>query len=166
MLFLFCLPIFSHAEDNADSLVNGILSYVRWNRNYTQLNFCLIDGQAKFISENIFNPPSNLIRPANINIKHYQSSELLSNETIANRCQILYFVNTTDETQQRLINLAMHHILTISEKNEQCAIGSAVCLYRSNQQYRFKINMDSLKQSEVHMDSKVLLLSKKYQGAE
>ncbi|MCJ8146936.1 YfiR family protein [Acinetobacter sp. A3.8] len=166
MLFLFCLPIVTHAEEHADSLINGILSYVRWNPSYTQLNFCMIDGQAKFISDHIFKSPSNLIRPANISIKHHQSSELLSNEATASRCQILYFVNTPDDVQQRLINGLKQHTLTISEKNEQCAIGSAVCLYRANQQYRFKINMDSLKQSEIQMDSKVLLLSKKYQGEE
>lgn len=167
MLWLCAIPIVAQAaEEHADALVNGMISYVRWNPAVQQLNFCMVDGQAKYLSNDIFNPPSSLIRPNNVNVSHYSAGALLNNTNALNRCHILYFVNSADQTQQRIINASNKQALSISEQNQQCATGSAFCLYRSNQQYRFKINMYSLKQSHIQIDSKVLLLSKKYQGAE
>ena len=162
----FATHAHAQTEEHADALVSGIISYVRWQPNQQQLNFCMIDGQAKLISERIFNPPSKLIQPRTVQVQQFSSNELLQNEASAKHCHILYFVNSSDKLQQRMINASSKNSLTISEENEQCRIGSAVCLYRSNQQFKFKINMDSLKQSQIEIDSKVLFLSKNYQGVE
>ena len=169
MIFLITSMVIvpSHAaSQNANALVSGILSYTTWNPNIAQLNFCIIDGPAKFISSHIFNPPSPLIKPNDIKIEMLSSPEILTTPEIVyrNECNVLYFVDTVDQIQQRILNYKYDGILTISEQNPECAIGSTFCLYRHADKYSFKVNLVSLKKSNIRVNSKVLMLANAEEG--
>ena len=146
---------------NANPLVSGILSYTAWNTPLEELNFCIIDGPAKFITQNIFSPPSPLIRPQSIKIIQIDSNNLLTESAHFNQntCHVLYFANTVDVTQQKVLQGDLKKHLTISEQNADCAIGSTFCLYKNADHFSFKVNLTSLKRSNVRVNSKVLMLA-------
>ncbi|GAA5016140.1 hypothetical protein GCM10023206_27690 [Acinetobacter puyangensis] len=153
---------------NANHLVSGILSYVTWSTNLNQINFCVIDGPANFISANIFDPTPQIIQPQNVKRFNYTAEQLLkpAASNPATHCQVYYFVQTSDTVQQQIINRNPLKILTLSENNPECSIGSAFCIYLSKRQFKFKVNLDSLKASQVRVNSKVLLLSQQQEEQE
>lgn len=150
------------SPQNANALVSGILSYTSWDSPLEQINFCIADGPAQFITPKIFTPPSPLIRPNNVKIFDIKMSEVLQNPLSLHNypCHVLYFVNTPDDLQQQFIQANLGRILTISENNTECIIGSAFCLYRGdNDRFNFKVNLTSLKKSNIRVNSKVLMLA-------
>lgn len=147
----------SRAE-NANHLISGILSYTTWDNNLEQINFCVIDGVPNFMSKTIFSPPSPYIKPANIKLIYRTSEELLKTTSPQSTCHVYYFVSTADQIQQQLINVSVSKILTLSENNKDCAIGSAFCIFKAGHQYKFKVNLDSIKRSHIRINPKVLLL--------
>lgn len=146
---------------NANHLISGIMSYTTWESSQDQINFCKIDGSPKFISANIFNPTSPLIQPSNVKILNLESNELTSDPPSINNyhCDVLYFVNTDDHLQQKIISQTTSRHLSISENNPECTIGSSFCLYYRNQRFSFQVNLNSLKRSKIRVNSKVLMLS-------
>lgn len=161
----FCTPNFAApaitAINNADHLVSGIMSYTTWEYDLNKINVCIIDGPANFISSHIFNPPSPLIQPNTIKLFKLNADEILEKpfSLQETNCQVLYFVKTSDVVQQKIINRSLSSVLTISENNPECTIGSAFCLHRTNQHFKFQVNLHSLRQSKVKVNSKVLMLS-------
>lgn len=166
-LLLFTFLVFPSTmtmaqNDTANPLVSGILSYVIWDQSLQNINFCIIDGEANFISKNIFSPPSQIIiQPPYIKVFNYYSDQFIktTGSNTLPSCQVLYFVKTPDDIQQQIINLSPIKTLSISENNQDCVIGSSFCIYKQNKNYRFKVNLDSLKRSQVRVNSKVLFLS-------
>ncbi len=159
---LFCCLSFmflqnTHASSNANQMISGILSYITWDSHLNQINFCVVDGTPKFISKNIFSPPSPLIQPTNIKVFSYTFEQLI--QTPSTSCNVFYFVQTSDNQQQQIINSYPTKIVTISENNQDCSVGSSFCIYQSKNQYKFKVNLDALKKSQIRINSKVLLLS-------
>ena len=148
-------------QQNANSLVSGILSYSNWNTQIEHLNFCIVDGPAKLITAQFFSVPSPLILPNHIKPIELKSSDIIQNPLTLHHtsCNILYFVNSNDKIQQQIINHTNYPALSISEQNSDCAIGSAFCLYRTASRYNFKVNLTSLKKSNVRVNSKVLMLA-------
>ncbi|MCH4246467.1 MAG: YfiR family protein [Acinetobacter populi] len=171
LLFSLGLMPLHHAQAlpvNANHLVSGILSYVSWGTHLNQINFCVIDGPANFISSNIFSPTPQIIQPPNVKFFNYTTEQLLKPiaSNPATYCQVFYFVQTSDTVQQQIINHNPIKILTISENNPECSVGSSFCIYMAKNQYKFKVNLDSLKASQVRVNSKVLLLSQQQEEQE
>lgn len=157
-----CFTVSSHASpQNANALVSGILSYTSWDSSLEQINFCISDGPAQFITSNIFNPTSPLIRPNQVKILEIKINDIIQNPLSLHHyaCHVLYFVNTPDHLQQQVMQANFGKILTISENNTECAIGSAFCLSKDDDKYSFKVNLTSLKKSNIRVNSKVLMLA-------
>lgn len=146
---------------NADRLVSGIMSYTSWDDEPEQINFCIVDGPAKFISTNIFNPPSLLLKPNKVQILHLKIHDIIDSPNILyeHACNVLYFVGTTDALQQKLLSENIAKVLSISENNLECSIGSSFCLFKQNNKYHFKVNLNNLRLSKIRVNSKVLKLS-------
>ena len=163
LLLGYLTSVTAHAtpQQNANSLIAGILSYTNWIPQPDHINFCIIDGPTRFINSQFFNPLSPLIRPNQVKVIELKSNEILQNPMTlhSTMCHVLYFVNTLDKVQQQIINHQVSPALSISEYNAECAIGSAFCLYRTTYRYDFKVNLSSLKKSNIRVNSKVLMLA-------
>ncbi|MDO4223455.1 MAG: YfiR family protein [Acinetobacter sp.] len=92
----------------------------------------------------------------------YQAKHVTEESLLKSSCQVIYFPNTAPSVQNKLINAYPTPILTISERNIDCEVGSAFCLYIRNNAVAVKVNLNRLSSSKVKIDPRVLhLLSKK-----
>ncbi|MFX7253454.1 YfiR family protein, partial [Acinetobacter baumannii] len=57
-------------------------------------------------------------------------------------------------------NYPYRSLLSLSINNPECEVGSIFCLYNQNNYTTFKVNLDALSHSKVHIDPRVLLLAK------
>lgn len=78
-------------------------------------------------------------------------------------CQAVYFSNLSSKEENRLIrSYPKQKILSISDNNPQCELGSVVCLSsRINRPIMIDVNMDSLARSQIRLNSQVLYMLKK-----
>ena len=151
-ILLFCCN-YSQANSphNIFVMTLSILSYTNWNKPKPEL--CIIDNP------NYATQFANYIKtnrsPLNVNAIH--SSDLKTQH-----CDAAFFSNTTAQAEQSLINNSLNPtILSFSSSNSECEIGSAFCLSTNKTGNTiFKVNLDSLAQSKVHVDPRVLLLAK------
>ncbi|WP_227865856.1 MULTISPECIES: YfiR family protein [Acinetobacter] len=127
----------------------AILSYAKWPTNTPEI--CVVNNNP-FAQQLKNNLPAD--SPYKVSNKH--SSELRSSN-----CTVLFFSNLSDKEEQNILNTAVNYpALSISSNNLNCETGSAFCLYKKNQSYAFKVNMESLTQSKIHIDPRVLMLAK------
>ena len=141
----------SYAEPTSTlySTAFSILSYAKWNNPAPEI--CIIDNAA--LAQQF---QSHLPNTPNFKINNIHSNEIKSNE-----CQILVFSTLSPQSEQQLLNSAVRFpALSISTNNTECELGSAFCLYKRNSNYAFKVNLNSLSQSKVHVDPRVLMLGK------
>ena len=76
-------------------------------------------------------------------------------------CHVVYFSTTSPQQQQSLIqSYPSRSLLSLSTNNLACEIGSIFCLYNQNTLSTFKVNLDALSYSKVHIDPRVLILAK------
>uniref|UniRef100_UPI00124CF7AC YfiR family protein n=1 Tax=Acinetobacter ursingii TaxID=108980 RepID=UPI00124CF7AC len=77
------------------------------------------------------------------------------------QCQAVYFSNLTPQQQQNLVNAyPQRNLLSFSHNNPACETGSIFCLYTQRGLTTFKVNLDALSYSQVHIDPRVLLLAR------
>lgn len=144
--------------NTANTLVSGIMSYVYWDKTVQSISFCSVDGPAQAIDGFLFQPPSALLKPYTVKTQTYTSQQLLKNPQLLKNCRVLYFAKTKDTIQQQIINQTSQ-VLSISENNPNCTIGSAFCIYTDKNHYRFKVNLSALYRSKIQVNSKVLSLA-------
>lgn len=141
----------ANSPHNIFMMTLSILSYAKWNTPNPLL--CVVE-----------NP--NYTTQFNHYIKNTKSSftasPIHSSELRTRECDAVFFSNTTASTEQTLINTSLNpSILSFSSNNNECEIGSAFCLSTNKTGNTiFKVNLDSLAQSKIHIDPRVLLLAK------
>lgn len=150
---LLIISSFSHANttQNIYSMTASILGYVKWNT--TTPSLCVIDNQALAQSFDLSFKQKKL---------NFKVVSLSNTELNAQHCDAVFFTESSPTTEQRLINhLKTPPALSFSNNNSDCEIGSVFCLYTSKQgRALFKVNLDSLARTKVHIDPRVLLLAK------
>lgn len=82
----------------------------------------------------------------------------------SSHCQVVYFTKTPAQEQVKLIQSLSTPLLSMSENNEVCEIGSAFCLYRKDKSVSVKINMEMLGRSKVKVDPRVIYMWIKRSG--
>ena len=139
----------SHQNNSIAATTFSILSYSRLSN---LSNICIISNEALATQFKIHSQQNNL---------HYQIYSINTNELASTSCQAIIFSSLTAQEEQHLLNTTVRYpALSISTNNLNCEIGSAFCLYKKNKHLSFKINLESLSQSKVHIDPRVLLLAK------
>lgn len=138
-------------QDEVARIVWGILSYTQWQPPQHTPHLCVV-GETPFASalEHTMQAPFSMEKISyDIN-------------AISSRCDAVYFGDITDIQQQKIINVRQNRpLLTISELNSDCTRGSIFCLNLTSTPVSFKVNLDSLAQSGVHINPNVLLLGRK-----
>ncbi|HBM1136822.1 YfiR family protein [Acinetobacter baumannii] len=156
---LFCIlvvfatsrPAYANSKHNFYVLTLSILSYSKWE-NVSTPTLCVIDNASitstfqSYIQQLSYN-----YRVQTVNAKDFSKSH----------CQAVYFSTTPPQQQQNLIqNYPYRSLLSLSINNPECEVGSIFCLYNQNNYTTFKVNLDALSHSKVHIDPRVLLLAK------
>jgi hypothetical protein len=77
------------------------------------------------------------------------------------QCDVIYFGDISPQQQQKVSGSKDHPVLTISESNPDCELGSMFCLNIDSSPVTFKVNLDSLSKSGIHVNPNVLLLGRK-----
>lgn len=147
-----CSSIYAISTHDVFETTFSIFSYTKWDTPQP-ITICIVDNPQltqQFLSAAIQN-------------KHHYKIEAAESKNINQKnCDALLFSSMTPQQEAKTINSVQKSaVLTLSLNNEACEIGSAICLYRRDQHTAFKVNMTSLSKSKIHIDPRVLLLTKK-----
>ncbi|MCW2268303.1 hypothetical protein D3C77_93350 [compost metagenome] len=146
------------AEQRAKAVtevVLGILSYARWPVEPEQLRLCLV-GPTEYADDLVKGTTQASGRPVAVR-------RLLANDPrIVTECDAMYLGQLSqDERTQLFSAVTGHPVLSISEANDPCTVGSVFCLRVSDQQVAFEVNLDSVARSGVRIHPSVLQLSRR-----
>lgn len=141
--FLYAVP-----ASNLYNTTFSILSYAKWEHDTPKL--CVIDN----------NVMAQQFKNAKHSHHNYDIHSISLRNIAQSNCQIVIFSTLSSVQEQHTLNTQVQFpALSISMNNLECETGSAFCIYKKNQNYAFKVNMESLTQSKVHIDPRVLLLA-------
>lgn len=136
--------------------VMGILSYSRWpaNSQPDAIRLCVI-APVKFAANLV--PGNNNLTGKILTVRYITSDS----PALITECDALYSGNTSADQQHSLHNrLLGHPVLTISEKDDDCALLNAFCLVVGPAHVGFKLNLDTLARSGVRVHPNVLQLAR------
>ncbi|MDF9776639.1 YfiR family protein [Pseudomonas baetica] len=140
-------------------VVLGILSYARWPVEPLLLRLCLV-GPTEYTDDLVKGTTQATGRPVTV------QRLLADNPSIVSDCDAVYIGKLTSEQRSRLFTaLIGHPVLSISESDEQCTVGSLFCLRVSDEQVSFEVNLDSVARSGVRIHPSVLQLSRRKPAA-
>ena len=146
------------ADQRAKSVtqvVLGILSYARWPVEPAQLRLCIV-GPTEYTDDLVKGTTLATGRPVTV------QRLLADNPSIAGECDAVYIGKLTQEERGRLFaSLTGRPVLSISESDDQCTVGSLFCLRVSDDQVSFEVNLDSVARSGVRIHPSVLQLSRR-----
>ena len=140
-------------------VVLGILSYARWPVEPAQLRLCIV-GPTEYTDDLVKGTTQSTGRPVTV------QRLLAGNPAITSECDAVYIGKLTQEERGRLFaSLTGRPVLSISESDDQCAVGSLFCLRVSDDQVSFDVNLDSVARSGVRIHPSVLQLSRRKPAA-
>jgi hypothetical protein len=152
----------SMADQRAGSVtqvVLGILSYARWPVEPAQLRLCVV-GPTEYTDDLVKGTTQETGRPVTV------QRLLADNPSIAGECDAVYIGKLTGEERNRLFaSLTGRPVLSISESDDPCTVGSLFCLRVSDDQVSFEVNLDSVARSGVRIHPSVLQLSRRKPAA-
>lgn len=136
-------------------VVLGILSYARWPANPVPLRLCLV-GPTEYADDLIKGNVQNSGQPL-------QVRRLLADDArIARACDAVYIGKLDAGERERLFQvISGHPVLSISEADDPCRVGSLFCLRVGDDQVAFDVNLDSVTRSGVRIHPSVLQLSRR-----
>jgi hypothetical protein len=133
--------------------VFGIISYTRWPGDPADVHLCIV-------------PPSSYADALTQAAAHAPGRPVIvrrvapSDPALGSSCDVVYIGAVSDDERMRVLAwLPGHPALTISEHDEECAVGSVFCLSIRDAQVSFKVNLDSLARSGVRVHPSVLQLA-------
>ena len=150
------------AEQRAQAVtqvVLGILSYARWPVEPAQLRLCIV-GPTEYTDDLVKGTTQATGRPVVVR------RLLADNPAIVSECDAVYIGKLTADERSRLFaSLIGHPVLSISEADDQCTVGSLFCLRVGDEQVSFEVNLDSVARSGVRIHPSVLQLSRRKAAA-
>ena len=102
-------------------VVLGILSYARWPVEPAQLRLCIV-GPTEYTDDLVKGTTQSTGRPVTV------QRLLAGNPAITSECDAVYIGKLTQGERGRLFaSLTGRPVLSISESDDQCAVGSLFC---------------------------------------
>jgi len=151
-------PSSTQAEQRAAAVtqvVLGILSYARWPVEPEPLRLCLV-GPTEYADDLVKGTIQATGRPLLVR------RLLAGNAGIANECDAVYLGELSQAERSQLFSaISGHPVLSISEADDPCTVGSVFCLRVSDRQVAFDVNLDSVARSGVRIHPSVLQLSRR-----
>lgn len=136
-------------------VVLGILGYARWPSEPNPLRLCLV-GPTEYADDLIKGNVQNSGQPL-------QVRRLLADDaSVASACDALYIGKLDLHQRERVFQaISGHPVLSISEADDPCTVGSLFCLRVADRQVAFEVNLDSVARSGVRIHPSVLQLSRR-----
>jgi len=135
-------------------VVLGISSYARWPTAHPELMICVV-GRAKYADALLDGSASS---PG----LRFKAQQLSSGAPVTLDCHIVYIGTTSDAEREKLFGqITGRPILSISEPNISCSVGSMFCLKFKESQLVFDVNLDSIARSGLRVHPNVLQLAKR-----
>ena len=164
-LFLMSTPCFAQPETPislADQrakavtqVVLGILSYARWPVEPAELHLCVV-GPTEYTDDLLKGATQSTGRSVQVR------RLLANNPAIVSDCNALYLGKLTDDERSTLFLLLNGQpVLSISERDDRCTVGTLFCLRVGDEQVSFEANLDSVARSGVRIHPSVLQLSRR-----
>ncbi|WP_353851311.1 YfiR family protein [Acinetobacter sp.] len=151
-ILLFCCNYsWANSSHNIFVMTLSILSYAKWNTPSPEL--CVADNP---------NYATQFSNYAKSNKSSFNVNAIHATDLKSRHCDAVFFSNITAQAEQTLIDKSLNStILSFSSNNTDCEIGSVFCLSTNKTGNTiFKVNLDSLARSKIHVDPRVLLLAK------
>jgi len=146
----------SDAEQRAADVtrvVLGMISYTRWPTDSAELRMCIVPptDYANDLSRAASQASGRMIRVA---LTPAESPDL------GTSCDVIYIGSISGAQRDHVFaSLLGHPILSISEQDSECTVGSVFCLNIRDAHVSFKVNLDSLARSGVRVNPSVLQLA-------
>ncbi|MBJ9978401.1 YfiR family protein [Pseudomonas sp. S75] len=136
-------------------VVMGIFSYARWPVEPSPLRLCLI-GPTEYADE-LIRDEGQGATPA-VQVRRLLAGDPL----VASACDAVY-IGRLDHGQRDRLSQALlgQPILSISEAQDPCTVGSLFCLHVEGDQVGFMVNLDSVARSGLRIHPSVLQLSRR-----
>lgn len=145
-------PLMPQRTAAVTDVVLGILSYTRWKDEPGPIDFC-VTAPTEY-ADTLLHQPLDILGQSLIPQRiEWDASD------IALRCQVIY-IGVMEESDYLSLSqrISGYPILTITERDERCSVGSMFCLLVSNLEVRFLVNLDSIARSGVRVHPHVLKL--------
>ena len=140
-------------------VVLGIFSYARWPVEPAQLRLCVI-GPTEYTDDLVKGTIQATGRP--VVVRRF----LTSHPAIATDCEAVYIGKLSQPERETLFaSLSGRPVLSISEADDACTVGSLFCLRVSDAHVAFDVNLDSVARSGVRIHPSVLQLSRRKTAA-
>ncbi|HEY0200773.1 MAG TPA: YfiR family protein [Burkholderiaceae bacterium] len=138
--------------------VQGILSYVRWPVEMTEMRLCIV-GPTEYADELTHVEQLPLSGGRRIIARRYSIDEVPAD------CDVVY-VGVLSSADWRLLlrRIALRPVVTIGERREQCLAGGMFCLDVRDADLSFEVNLDSVARSGVRVHPNVLQLGRRKGG--
>lgn len=140
-------------------VVFSLLSYTRWPAEREKLRLC-VDNSSRYadkLMEGGALPTGRLVEARRVDV--------LAEPTAAS-CDTVYLGTMTDARRKKLSGeLTGRPVLVISEEDYECEAASMFCLtFRDQHQVAFRVNLDAIARSGIHIHPGVLQLGRRRGG--
>ena len=136
-------------------VVLGLLSYVRWPTEPAGIQVCVI-GPTAYADGMMRGMVQATGRKVLSQRRSYDDAQL------GEQCNAVYLGLLTDAERHALFQaLEGHAVLSISERDLGCSVGSVFCLNVGNPRVSFEVNLDSMARSGLRVHPSVLQLAKR-----
>ncbi|MCM3608498.1 YfiR family protein [Cupriavidus pauculus] len=141
-------------------VVMSLLSYARWPNERESLRLC-IDNSARFAGKLMEGGTLSTGR-----LVETQRVDMLADPMPAD-CDALYLGPMTEARRKKLLaDFVGRPVMVIAEEDFECEGGSMFCLNIRENQVSFRINLDAIARSGIHVHPGVLQLGRrKAQGS-
>ncbi|BCZ83167.1 hypothetical protein PTKU64_68420 [Paraburkholderia terrae] len=146
-------PAISPSDAAVRQAVLGIVSFTRWPTPPTRLRMC-VTGRPDYAH--------GLVDTLQVGSTPLDVQRIgFGDPAIGTRCDVVYFGNLSDDEREQIRAAVVGHpVLTISEHNPSCAVGSMFCLNVDGERVTFEINLDAVARSGVRVHPNVLKLAR------
>jgi hypothetical protein len=141
--------------DSVARVVFSLLSYARWPSEREAVRLC-VDNTSRYAAR--------LLEGGTLGSgRAVQSREVdVMAEALALNCDALYLGSMTDVRRKQLsADLTGRPVLVISEEDFECEAGSMFCLHFRDGQVSFRVNLDAIARSGIHVHPGVLQLGRR-----
>lgn len=136
-------------------VVLSLLSYARWPSERETLRLC-VDGSARYAGKLIEGGTLSTGR-----LVEARRTDTLS-EALVSECDALYLGAMNDARRRALTTYFVGKpVLVIAEEDFECEGGSMFCLNIREHQVSFRINLDAIARSGIHVHPGVLQLGRR-----
>jgi len=142
--------------ENVSQVILGILSYTRWPGDPSELQLC-VTAPTEYVDHLI-------AHDFNMAGRHIVTRRVAVNsESMVTNCHAVYIGLVSDSVRAELFaRFKDKAVLTISEQNDSCSVGSMFCLqFNPEGDVTFLVNLDTTARSTLRIHPNVLRLGKR-----